>query len=310
MKFAIFGTGGVGGYFGGKLAQAGDDVTFIARGEHLHAIREHGLRVESINGDFTVKPAQATDDPASIGAVDYVLVCVKGWQLPDAIEQMKPLVGAGTSVVWLGNGIEGTDMVVEAFGHERVIGGLCRISSFVGGAGVIRHVGVSPTIAFGELDRAQSPRVEALRAAFARFADVRVEAPADIHVTMWEKFIFIAAVSGVGTVTRQTIGGYRSIPETRALLIAALDETAALGRARGGALNADVTKRILANIDAAATGVVPSMQKDMTEGRPSELETQTGYVTRLGRALGIATPAHDFIYAALLPQEKKARGAN
>jgi len=310
MKFAIFGTGGVGGYFGGKLAQAGDDVTFIARGGHLSAIREHGLRVESINGDFTVKPAQATDDPASIGAVDYVLVCVKGWQLPDAIEQMKPLVGEQTTVLWLGNGIEGTDMVVEAFGRERAIGGLCRISSFVGGAGVIRHVGVSPSIAFGELDRAQSPRVEALRAAFARFTDVRVEVPADIHVTMWEKFIFIAAVSGVGTVTRQTIGGYRSIPETRALLIAALDETAALGRARGVALDADVTKRILANIDAAATGVVPSMQKDMTEGRPSELETQTGYVTRLGRALGIATPAHDFIYAALLPQEKKARGAN
>jgi 2-dehydropantoate 2-reductase len=310
MKFAIFGTGGVGGYFGGKLAQAGDDVTFIARGEHLKAIRERGLRVESINGDFTVQPAQATDDPASIGEVDYVLVAVKGWQLPEAILQMQPLVGAGTSVVWLGNGIEGTDMVVEAFGRERVIGGLCRISSFVGGAGVIRHVGVSPSIAFGELDSAQSPRVEALRAAFARFADVRAEVPANIHVTMWEKFIFIAAVSGVGAVTRLPIGMYRSIPETRAILSAALEETSALGRARGVALDADVAKRILANIDAAAPGVIPSMQKDMMEGRPSELETQTGYVTRLGRSLGIATPTHDFVYAALLPQEKKARGEN
>ena len=308
MKFVIFGTGGVGGYFGGRLAQAGDDVTFIARGEHLKAIRESGLRVESINGDFTVHPAQATDNPASIGEVDYVLVAVKGWQLPDAISQMKPLIGARTSVVWLGNGIEGTDMVVEAFGRERVIGGLCRISSFVGGAGVIRHVGVSPSIAFGELDSAQSPRVEALRAAFARFADLRAEVPANIHVTMWEKFIFIAAVSGVGTVTRQTIGGYRSIPEARAILTAALEETSALGRARGVPLDADVATRILANIDAAASGVVPSMQKDMMEGRPSELETQTGYVTRQGRALGVATPTHDFIYAALLPQEKRARG--
>jgi 2-dehydropantoate 2-reductase len=310
MKYAIFGTGGVGGYFGGKLAQAGDDVTFIARGEHLKAIRERGLRVESVNGDFVVHPAQATDDPASIGEVDYVLVAVKGWQLPEAILQMQPLVGAGTSVVWLGNGIEGTDMVVEVFGRARVIGGLCRISSFVGGAGVIRHVGVSPSIAFGELDSAQSPRVEALRAAFARFADVRAEVPADIHVTMWEKFIFIAAVSGVGSVTRLPIGGYRAIAETRALLIAALEETSALGRARGVALDADVATRILANIDAAVPGVIPSMQKDMMEGRPSELETQTGYVTRLGRVLGIATPTHDFIYAALLPQERKARGAN
>jgi len=310
MKFAIFGIGGVGGYFGGKLAQAGDDVTFIARGEHLKAIRARGLRVESINGDFIVHPARATDDPASIGEVDYVLVSVKGWQLPDAILQMKPLVGARTSVVWLGNGIEGTDMVVEAFGRERVIGGLCRISSFVGGAGLIRHVGAQPSIAFGELDSAQSPRVEALRVAFARCAHVRAEVPANIHVAMWEKFIFIAAVSGVGTVTRQTIGGYRAIAETRAILFAALEETAALGRARGVPLDADVATRILSNIDASAAGVIPSMQKDMTEGRPSELETQTGYVTRLGRALGIPTPTHDFIYAALLPQEKKARGEN
>lgn len=310
MKFVIFGTGGVGGYFGGKLAQAGDDVTFIARGGHLKAIRERGLRVESINGDFTVHPARATDDPASIGEVDYVLVAVKGWQLPEAILQMKPLVGARTTVLWLGNGIEGTDMVVEAFGRECVIGGLCRISSFVSEAGVIRHVGVSPSIAFGELDSAQSPRVEALRAAFARFADVRVEVPANIQVTMWEKFIFIAAVSGVGTVTRQMIGGYRAIPETRAMLSAALEETSALGRARGVPLDADVAKRILSNIDLAAPGVITSMQKDMMEGRPSELETQTGYVTRLGRALGIPTPTHDFIYTALLPQEKKARGEN
>lgn len=307
MKFAIFGTGGVGGYFGGRLAQAGENVVFIARGEHLKAIREYGLRVESVNDDFTIHPAQATDDPASLGEVDFVLAAVKGWQLPAAILQMRPLVGAHTTVLWLGNGIEGADMMVEAFGRARVIGGLCRISSFVGGAGVIRHVGISPGIVFGELDSAQSPRVDALQAAFARCAGLRVEVPENIHVAMWEKFIFIAAVSGVGTVTRRPVGGYRAIPESRALLIAALEETAALGRARGVPLDAGVTARILANIDASASGITPSMQKDMMGGRPSELETQTGYVTRLGRALGIPTPTHDFIYAALLPQEKMAR---
>ena len=309
MRFAIFGTGGVGGYFGGRLAQASEDVMFIARGGHLQAIREHGLRVDSIGGDFIVQPARATDDPASIGQVDAVLVAVKAWQLPEAIRQMSPLVGEGTCVVWLGNGIEGADQLAEAFGRGRVVGGLCRISSFIGGAGHIRHVGIQPYIAFGELDRAQSPRVEALREAFARCAGVRVEVPPDIHVALWEKFIFIAAVSGVGALTRQPIGVYRSVPETRAMLVRALEEVADVGRARGIALAEAAAQNVLANvIDKAAEGVIASMQKDVMEGRPSELEAQTGAVTRLGRALGIPTPTHDFIYACLLPQERKARG--
>jgi 2-dehydropantoate 2-reductase len=310
MKYAIFGTGGVGGYFGGRLAQVGKDVTFIARGEHLRAIRERGLRVESIYGGFTVQPAQATDDPASVGAVDVVLVAVKAWQLGEAIQQMKPLVGAHTSVVWLGNGIEGTDRFVTAFGRERVVGGLCRISSFIGGPGLVQHVGVQPYIAFGELDQSHSPRVEALRAAFARFPELRVEVPANIHVTLWEKFIFIAAVSGVGTVTRQPMGVYRAIPESRAMLVTALEETAAVGRARGVPLDAEVAQKILANIDQSAPSLLASMQKDIIEGRPSELEAQTGAVTRLGHTLGVRTPTHDFIYAALLPQERKARETN
>ncbi len=309
MKFAIFGTGGVGGYFGGRLAQAGEQVTFIARGEHLKAIREHGLRVDSISGDFFVQPAQATDDPASVGAVDAVLVAVKAWQVPDAIQQMSPLAGEGTCVVGLGNGIEGTDQLVGAFGRGRVVGGLCRISAFIGGAGYIRHVGVQPSIVFGELDRAQSPRVEALRDAFAHCLGVRVEIPPDIHVALWEKFVFIAAVSGIGALTRQPIGIYRSIPETRAMLVRALEEVVSVGRARGIALAEAAAQNILVNvIDKAAEGVIASMQKDMMEGRPSELEAQTGYVIRLGRALGVPTPTHDFIYACLLPQERRARG--
>jgi 2-dehydropantoate 2-reductase len=309
MKFAIFGAGGVGGYFGGRLAQAGEDVTFIARGGHLKAICERGLRVDSIHGDFVVGTAQATDDPASIGAVDALLVAIKAWQLPEAIQQMGPLVGQGTCVVWLGNGIEGTDQFAAAFGRERVVGGLCRISSFIGGAGYIRHVGVPPYIAFGELDQSQSPRLEALRAAFARCPNIRVEVPPDIHVALWEKFIFIAAVSGVGALTRQPIGVFRSIPETRAMLLRALEEVARVGQARGIALTDAAPQNILVNvIDKAAEGVIASMQKDIMEGRPSELEAQIGAVTRLGRALGVPTPTHDFIYASLLPQERKARG--
>jgi 2-dehydropantoate 2-reductase len=265
--------------------------------------------VDSIHGDFVVGTAQATDDPASIGAVDALLVAIKAWQLPEAIQQMGPLVGQGTCVVWLGNGIEGTDQFAAAFGRERVVGGLCRISSFIGGAGYIRHVGVPPYIAFGELDQSQSPRLEALRAAFARCPNIRVEVPPDIHVALWEKFIFIAAVSGVGALTRQPIGVFRSIPETRAMLLRALEEVARVGQARGIALTDAAPQNILVNvIDKAAEGVIASMQKDIMEGRPSELEAQIGAVTRLGRALGVPTPTHDFIYASLLPQERKARG--
>jgi 2-dehydropantoate 2-reductase len=309
MKFAIFGTGGVGGYFGGRLAQAGEDVTFIARGEHLTAIREHGLHVDSIEGDFVIQPAQATENVDSVGAVDVVLVAVKAWQLPDVIQQLKPLIGQETYAVWLGNGIEGTEQLVAALGQRHVVGGLCRISSFVGGAGHIQHVGIAPSIAFGELERNLSPRVEALRDVFVKCKGLRVEVPPDIHVALWEKFVFIAAVSGVGAVTRQPMGGYRTVAESRSMLIAALEETSALARARGVAIPADLSERILANtIDKAAPTVVASMQKDIMDGRPSELEAQTGYVIRLGRQLGIRTPTHEFIYACLLPQERKARG--
>jgi 2-dehydropantoate 2-reductase len=309
MRIAVFGTGGVGGYFGGKLAQAGEDVTFIARGKHLQAIRADGLQVDSINGDFVVKPAQATDNPAEVAPVDLVLAATKAWQVPEAAEAMKPLIGPGTMVLPLGNGIEHLDQFEQALGREHLLGGLSRISAFIAGPGHIRHVGIPPYIAFGELDHHPSARVEALRQVFARIPDLKVELPADIHIAMWEKFVFIAAVSAVGAVTRQPMGVYRSMPETRAMLSAALEEVAAVGRARDVALAPDISKKILANnIDPAGAGVMASMQKDIMEGRPSELEAQTGAVIRMGRAAGVATPTHDFLYASLLPMEMKARG--
>jgi 2-dehydropantoate 2-reductase len=309
MRIAIFGTGGVGGYFGARLAQTGEDVTFIARGEHLRAIRQDGLRVDSIQGDFLVKPAQASDTPAEVGPVDLVLVTTKAWQVPEAAGAMKPLIGPQTMVVPLGNGIEHLDQLEKAVGREHLLGGLSRISAFIAGPGHIRHVGIQPYIAFGELDHRPSPRLEALRQTFARISEIKVEVPADIHIAMWEKFVFIAAVSGVGAVTRQPMGVYRSVPETRAMLVAALEEVAAVGRAQGVALAQDTAQKILANtIDPAAEGVIASMQKDIMEARPSELEAQTGAVIRLGRAGGVPTPTHEFLYASLLPMELKARG--
>lgn len=307
MRFAIFGTGGVGGYFGGRLAQAGHDVTFIARGKHLAAIKENGLRVESILGDFIVKPAQATDNPGQIGQVDTVLVAVKAWDVPSAAEAVKTMMGENTLVIPLENGVDAPEQLSTVLGREHVLGGLCRISAFIGAPGVIKHVGVPPYIAFSELDNKKSERVLQLVDIFANLTGVSAEIPDDIHKAMWEKFVFIAAVSGVGSVTRQSIGKFRTVPETRAMLKSALQEVVSVGRASGVVLDENTAGRILTTIiDNAAEGTIASMQKDIMEGRRSELEAQNGTVVRMGHELGIPTPVNEFIYASLLPMERAA----
>ena len=308
MKFAIFGTGGVGGYFGGRLANAGQDVTFIARGRHLASITESGLRVDSIGGDFVVENAKATDSPQSIGEVDVVIVATKAWQLPEAIDQMKPLVGERTMVLPLLNGIEHIDLLLDAFG-EHVLGGWCRISSFVAEPGHITHVAIdTPHIAFGELNTEKSGRVNELFDIFSSFDGISVDVADDVQSAMWGKFIFICTTSGVGAVTRQPVNIYRAIPESRIMLDATISETAEVGRAKGVAIPNDIIDNVMKRIDALPEGMVASMQKDIMEGRPSELDAQTGAVVRMGRSLGVATPTHEFIYASLLPMEKKARG--
>jgi 2-dehydropantoate 2-reductase len=307
MKIAVFGAGGVGGYFGGRLAQAGEQVIFIARNAHLQAMQANGLRVDSIRGDFTLPEVQAFEHPAQVGTVDFVLLAVKAWQVPEAAEALKPMLGEHSGVIFLGNGIEAPDQLCEALGLAHVLGGLTRISAALAGPGHIRHVGIDPFIAFGELDGRPSARVQALRQVFERTQGVTVGTPADILAAIWEKFIFIAAISGVGSVTRVPAGALRSIPETRALLQAAIAETATLARARGVHVGAQIETQTLAFIDGMAPGVTASMQRDIMDGRPSELEAQNGAVARLGRLAGLPTPIHDFIYASLLPQERAAR---
>lgn len=308
MKFGIFAAGGVGGYFGGRLAQVGHDVTFIARGAHLAAIREAGLKVDSIDGDFVIHPAKATDDPASVGAVDVLLVAVKAWQMEAAIEQMRFMVGTNTVIIPVLNGVEAPEQLSAAFGSAGVLGGLCRISSFVAEPGCIKHVGMNPSITFGELDNEKSERVLALQKLFNEIPEITAQVPDDIHVAMWEKFIFICAMSGVGGVTRQPVGVYRSIPETRAMLEATLKEASAVGRKRGVPLSKKLAAVILERIDNLPDDMLASMQKDIMEGNPSELEAQNGALVRMGRNLDVRVPTHEFLYASLLPMELQARG--
>ncbi len=308
MRIAVFGSGAVGGYFGGRLAQAGEDVAFIARGDHLAAIRQHGLRVTSVAGDFEVQPARATDDPSALGPVDVVLLGVKAWQVPQAIEAMRPLVGPATFIVPLENGVEVPDLLVDAFGRDHVLGGLCRILGQVVAPGHIQHEGVEPYITFGELNGSRSDRVEGLLQAFSRARGLRAEIPADIRVAMWSKFLLIAAWSGLGALTRAPIGVLRSQPESRRLLRQALQEIGAVAAGQRIALPADSVDKTLAFIDTLPPNGTASMQRDVIEGRPSELDAQVGAVVRLGRQVGVDVPLHRFVYAALLPLERRARG--
>jgi len=308
VRIAVFGAGGVGGYFGGRLAQAGQEVVFIARGAHLEAIRRDGLRVQSLDGDFAVRPARVTDDPAEAAPADVVLLGVKAWQVKEAGRALGPLLRGGGFVVPLQNGVEAADELAAEVGPEPVVGGLCKIFSYLAGPGRIRHAGVAPRIEFGERDGRPSDRVDRVRAAFEQAAGVSVGTPSDITAALWEKFLFIAPFSGMGAVTRMPAGPVRSVPETRELLESAVREVFDLGRARGVGLRKDAVGRTMAYIDGLPADGTASMQRDILEGRPSELEYQTGAVVRLGRDAGVAVPVNLFIYRCLLPGERRARG--
>jgi 2-dehydropantoate 2-reductase len=307
MRIAVFGTGAVGGYFGGRLAQAGEEVVFIARGKQLQALRDQGLQVDSLKGDFLLRSVQATDDPAQAGMVDAVIVGVKAWQVTDAARACLPLVGPDTFVVPLQNGVEAPDQLAAVLGAGHVLGGLCRIFSFVVAPGHIRHAGIEPYVALGELDNRSSERAERLRIAFEG-AGVTAEIPPDIQVALWQKFLFIASFSGVGAVTRAPAGVLRGRPETRHMLQQAMREVLAVAAARKIVLPEETIEQTMALIDRLPPGGTASMQRDVMEGRPSELESQNGAVVRLGQEVGVATPLHTFIYHSLLPMELQARG--
>lgn len=307
MRIAIFGVGGVGGYFGGRLAQAGEDVVFLARGDHLQALRANGLHVESSKGDFTVQPVQATDSPSEVGTVDVVLLGVKAWQVQEAAQAIRSMIGSETYVVTLQNGIEAPGQVAAVLGAHHVVGGLCGLISFLTAPGHIRHAGGDPFVRFGELDNRSSTRTEHLRQAFER-AGVRVDIPPDIQVALWMKFLIIAPWSGIGAVTRAPAGIWRSLPETREMVTQCLHEIEAVARAHAVALPEDAVESTWARYEALPPSGTASLQRDIMEGRPSELEAQIGAVLHLGKQVEVATPTHTYIYNSLLATDLRARG--
>ena len=298
MRIAVFGTGGVGGYFGGRLAQAGEDVVFIARGEHLRAIRASGLRVDSTDDDFVIQPAKATDDVKEVGEVDLVILGVKAWQVPEAARAIRPLVGPTTTVLPLQNGVEAVPQLVDELGPSNVIGGLCRIVSFVVEPGHIRHAGFKPSIIIGELDNQRTDRITTIEQTFRRAGLDTTVAP-DIQVALWTKFLFIASFSGVGAMANAPAGVIRSDPKWRTLALEAMEEIYALAHARGIKLPANSVANVMASVDGLPEDATSSMQRDIAAGKPSELESQNGAVVRMASESGVAVPTHTHIYQTL-----------
>lgn len=307
MKILIMGSGGVGAYYGGLLAKAGNEVTFIARGAHLQALQTNGLQVYSVHGDFHLQPVRAFASPASAGTVDLILFCVKAYHTRAAAEALRPAVGAETVIVSLQNGVEAADEIGQILGREHVLGGMTQISSALESPGVVRQFSQFRRIVVGELDGTLSERAVRIVETLQR-AEITAEVSAEIEKVLWAKLIFISAASSLGALTRLPIGDWRAVPETRALVTSLMREVESVGRAHGVPLDADVVEKSLAFIDAAAPHIRASMQVDVDAGRQFELEAILGVIGRKGRAVGIVTPIADAFYAALLPLLKKAEG--
>jgi 2-dehydropantoate 2-reductase len=300
MRIAVVGAGGVGGGFGAALARAGADVTFIARGAHLQAMKDKGLRLEGGRGDMHIVPTQASDDPAAVGPVDIVLFCVKMWDVESAGERIRPLIGPDTAVIPLQNGIDAAERLAPILGPDAVMGGVAQISASIAAPGVIRQVGTFMRIIFGELDGRRSPRAEAFLA-LAKNANFETILTDRIVTELWLKFILLATNASVMALTRRPIGELRDDPDMRPHIVAAYQEVIDVGRASGAALPDDALDRMLSLNKNAPPTMKASMALDLERGNRIELPWLSGKVVELGRKLGVPTPTHSLMYAALKP---------
>ncbi len=306
MRIAIIGAGGVGGYFGARLAEAGHEVAFVARGAHKEAMKARGLRVHSPLGDIHLPALDLVEDPAAIGARDFILFCVKLWDVPGAAEIVRPMLSAESFLAPIQNGVSVTGTLAGLLGAERILGAVTQISASIEAPGVIRHQGDFARLIFGELGGGTSARVERLVAA-CQDAGIEARVSPDIEAEIWKKFTFLAAMAGATAFYRAPIGEIRDDPERRARLETLLRETAALGRAKGVALPAGLEERSLGFLSKLPAEMKSSMQLDLERGRRLELEWLNGEVVRLGRELGVATPENAAVFEALKPY---ARGAD
>ena len=300
MKIVVMGSGGVGGYFGGCLAAAGCDVQFVARGAHLEAMRTRGLSIHSPEGDFHLAETKATDDPGSIGPVDIVLFTVKLYDMEEAARAIRPLLGADTAVIPFLNGVEAVAALGQAVGPGHVMGGVAYIFSVIEEPGVIFRIGTMARLLFGELDGTASRRAAAFKEA-CDGAGIAAVLSENVELDIWKKLVVLAAVAGVTSFTRQSLGPIRRDPEAAAMLRAAIGETAAVARARGAALADDAEEAAWTAVSGLPDDMKSSMLEDLEHGRRLELAWLNGAVANMGRELGIPTPTNATIAEALAP---------
>lgn len=308
MRIGVMAAGGVGGYFGARLAAAGHDVVFFARGSHLAALREHGLKVESVLGDVHLNDIQAVDDPAQVAPVDIVLFAVKLWDTEPAAESLRPLVGPDTRVITVQNGIDARERLEPILGRGRVVPGLAQIATVIGSPGVIVHTSKFALIRCGHPDGRADPPLTAFVEA-ARKAGIDIAVSGTIELELWQKFVFLSSLAGITAATRLPIGPLLTDPDTRALFHNLLREVVAVGRAKGVELPADGADKALAFADATLPpDMKASMAHDLERGNRIELDWLTGKVVELGRALGVPTPVSEIVYAVLKPHRMGRAG--
>ena len=307
MNIVIYGTGGVGGYFGARLAQSGNNVTFITRGKQLEAIQQKGLQLKSINGDYLVYPAIATSNITEVKNIDLILICVKTWQLNEVAKKIQSVLKENTMVISLLNGVENIDVLCENIDENLVLGGLCKIVSKVEDYGVINHVSYDPTIVFGELNNEKTDRALLLEQTFLK-AKITTKLASDIQKEIWTKFLFITTISAIGALTRATIGEMMASNEIKKIMYQTAEEIFIIAKAKNINYPDNIIEKQFQVIINQPYNTTASLQRDIMEGNPSELEAQNGAIVKMGKELGIKTPVNEFIYNCLLPQEKNARG--
>lgn len=305
MNIVVIGAGGVGGYFGGKLAKAGFDVTFVARGKHLEAIKNKGLQVKSILGDFRVHP-EILENIQDIKNSDLVILGVKSWQVLGIAEQLKLVITPRTMVLPLQNGADNADILLSVLPKENVLAGLSKIVSKVESPGVINHFAFEPEIIFAEYNSEDTMRIRELKAVFDK-AGFKNTLSKDIHLDIWRKFLFITMVSGIGAITRVIYKYLQQSDEIKTIIWKTGEEVVAVANAKGIPLKKQDIEFSMQSFINSVPNTTASMQRDMMEGKPSELENFNGYIVNQGKLLGIETPTNAFIYYCLLPQEKIAR---
>lgn len=302
MRIAVMGAGAVGGYFGGLLARAGNEVTLIVRGAHLEAIRTEGLHVKSHWGDFTVRPS-ATDDPRSSVPVEMVILSVKTYQNAQALPSLAPLLDRDTSVPTLQNGVDTYQEAARAVGQDRVLPGVAYIETQIESRGTIRQVGEVVRIVFGETDGSRTSRAERILETL-RDAGINTELSGDVVKELWTKFLFISTLAGTTSVSRASMAQLLEREEPREMVLAAMKEVEAVGRAYGVSLDTDVVDRTWNYVETTARDLHASMHTDLELGRPLELEALTGAVVRIGKHVGVPTPVNGVLYSLLLPHRE------